>query len=108
EFRFDHGPFAAFGEYIWGHDGPVRRNGWYLETTYRIAKKWEGVFRADKFSPRQHTATLTAVNNYVIGTNFYLNPYVTLEANYDRQEDLYAKRSGNIVLLQTQFQFGGE
>jgi len=108
EFNFVHGPFTAAGEYIWGHDGPVRRNGWYAHTTYRIAKKWEGAFRFDKFSPRQHTATLTAMNNYVIGASYFLNPYVKLQANYGRQQDLFTDRSSNVVLLQTQFQFGGE
>ena len=108
EFSFAHGPITAAGEYIWGHDGPIHRNGWYALTALRLSQKWEGVFRFDNFSPHQHTPTLTTVNNYVMGANYYLNPFVKLAANFDRQEDLFTHRGSNIVLLQTQFQFGAE
>jgi phosphate-selective porin OprO and OprP len=108
EVNFRQGPISASAEYIWGHDGPIHRHGWYAQSGYRASKHWEALFRFDKFDPRQHTATLTAVNNYVIGTNYFLNSYVKLQANYDRQHDLIARRSANVVLLQTQFQFGGE
>jgi phosphate-selective porin OprO and OprP len=108
EVNFTQGPISASAEYIWGHDGPIHRHGWYAQSGYRASRHWEALFRFDKFDPRQHTATLTAVNNYVIGTNYFLNSYVKLQANYDRQQDLIARRSANVVLLQTQFQFGGE
>jgi phosphate-selective porin len=108
EVSFTHGPLLASGEYIWGHDGPIHRRGWYAQGVYRANRQWEVVFRFDKFDPRQHTSSITAVNNYVIGANYFLNSYIKFQANYDRQEDLIAQRSANIVLLQTQFQFGGE
>ncbi len=108
EVSFTRGPLSASAEYLWGHDGPIHRRGWYAQGVYRASRQWEAVFRFDKFDPRQHTSTVTAVNNYVVGANYYLNTYVKLQANYDRQQDLIAQRSANVVLLQTQFQFGGE
>jgi phosphate-selective porin len=108
EVSFSHGPFSTAAEYLWGHDGPIHRRGWYAESVYRVDSRWEAVFRFDKFDPRQHTSSVTALNNYVIGTNYLVNSYVKLQANYDRQQDLIAQRSANVVLLQTQFQFGGE
>jgi phosphate-selective porin len=108
EMNFTRGPVSVAGEYIWGHDGAVHRHGWYAQGVYRATRRWEALFRFDKFDPRQHTSTLTALNNYVIGSSYFLNSYVKLQANYDRQEDLIVQRSGNVVLLQTQFQFGGE
>lgn len=107
EFNFTHKSFSAAGEYIWGHDGPIHRRGWFTQTSYRV-NKWEPLFRFDKYDPRQSTSTIWAVNNYVLGANYFLNPYVKLQANFQRQQDLIAKRDANIVLLQTQFQFGGE
>jgi len=108
EINLTQGRISTAVEYIWGHDGPVHRRGWYAQSAYHASRRWEALFRFDKFDPRQHTATLTALNNYVVGTNFFLNPYITLQANYERQQDLIARRSTNVVLLQTQFQFGGE
>lgn len=108
EFNFTHKNFSAAGEYIWGHDGPIHRRGWYAQSAYRVNRKWEPLFRFDKYDPRQHTSTLTSVNNYVFGTNYFLNSYVKLQGNFQRQHDLIANRDANIVLLQTQFQFGGE
>jgi phosphate-selective porin OprO and OprP len=108
EINFTQGRISTAVEYIWGHDGLIHRRGWYAQSAYHATRRWEALFRFDKFDPRQHTATLTALNNYVVGTNFFLNPYITLQANYDRQQDLIARRRANVVLLQTQFQFGGE
>ena len=108
EATFVQGPFSAAAEYIWGHDGPFRRRGWYMRGDYRATRRWEALFRFDKFDPRQHTSTVTALNNYVVGANYFLNPYVKLQANYNRQQDLITGRNANIVLLQTQFQFARE
>ena len=108
EANFIQGPFSAAAEYLWGHDGPIHRYGWYAQSGYHAGKRWEALFRFDKFNPRQHTSKLTAVHNYVIGANYFLNSYVRLQANYDRQQDLITRHSANVVVLQTQFQFGRE
>ncbi len=106
EAAYTQGPLSLTGEYIWGNDGALRRRGWYAESVYRFPPRWEAVFRFDKYNPRQHTATITAVNNYVLGGNFYTNQYVKLQADYEYQDDLFARKSHNVYLLQAQFQFG--
>ncbi len=108
EIVYSYGPFSAAAEYIWGHDGPVHRRGWYAETSYRARRGWQPLFRFDKYDPRLSTATLRATDNFVFGTNYFLNYWVKLQANYGEQHDLIADRYHSVFLLQTQFSFGGE
>ncbi len=108
EASYLRGPFHFTAEYIWGRDGLIHRRGWYAETGYQVSKHWLPLFRFDKYDPGQHTSTLTATDNYTFGTNYFLNDYVKIGANYGLQRDLVTDRVKSIFLAQTQFSFGGE
>ncbi len=104
ELSLVRGRTTIWGEYLWGHDGAVRRQGWYALAAYRFVPKLEGVFRYDTFN-----ANLSVVNSrvgtYLSGLNWYVSPWVKVQANYGLVDNQARTNLTNTVQTQVQFQF---
>jgi len=104
EFAFTRKLYSLRGEYIWGHDGPVRRYGWYTSFAYRVRPKWEALARFDTFDLNRHAGN-DATSTYLVGINWYLRNYVKLQANYGLTDEQSRTDLTNLFLSQVQFQF---
>jgi hypothetical protein len=102
EIAYSYLPLTLMGEFIWGRDGAIRKQGWYGLAAWRFTKRWEGVFRADGFDPDRSLAQNTS-NAYVGGLNWYFATGLKWQFN----EGLQNKQSQvrNLLLSQLQFQF---
>ena len=104
EFAYTRKLYSLRGEYIWGHDGPVRKYGWYSQFAYRFQPKWEALARFDTFDPHRHAGQDTT-KTYLVGVNWYLNSHVKLQANYGLSDEEARDDLTNLFLSQLQFQF---
>ena len=96
--------YSLRGEYIWGHDGPVRKYGWYSQFAYRFRPKWEALARFDTYDPKRR-AGKDVTNTYLFGVNWYLLNWVKLQANYGLVDEEARTNLTNLFLSQVQFQF---
>jgi len=96
--------FSFRGEYIWGHDGALRKNGWYSQFVYRLGEKWQTFFRFDNFDPNRQTKN-NATNTYLLGFNVFLAKYVKLQANYGVADEQVRPHPSQTALIQLQFQY---
>ncbi|HKV26827.1 MAG TPA: porin [Candidatus Acidoferrales bacterium] len=102
EIAYTYRPLTLQGEFVWGRDGAVHKQGWYGLAAWRFSKPWEAVFRVDAFDPNR----LKAGNNtttYLGGYNWYFARHLKWQLN----EGLQNARSThkNVLLSQLQFQF---
>lgn len=104
EFAYVRKLYSLRGEYIWGHDGPVRKYGWYSQFAYRFRPKWEALAKFDTYDPKRH-AGKDATNTYLFGVNWYLSNWVKLQANYGVVDEEARTNLTNLFLSQVQFQF---
>ncbi len=104
EFAYTRKLYSLRGEYIWGHDGPVRKYGWYSQFAYKFRPKWEALARFDKFDPRRRAGD-DVTNTYLVGVNWYLSNWVKLQANYGLVDEEARTELTNLILSQVQFQF---
>jgi hypothetical protein len=104
EFAYLRKPFSAYGEYIWGHDDAVRKNGWYALFAYRFNPKWEGVVRLDNYDPNLHGRN-TQTTAYLVGLNWYLNRWVKWQTDYGVQDQENRAHLAQVFLTQVQFMF---
>jgi hypothetical protein len=104
EFAYTRELYSLRGEYIWGHDGPVRKYGWHSQFAYKFRPKWEALARFDTFDPRRHAGN-DVTNTYLVGINWYLNSHVKLQANYGVSDEETRTDLTNLFLSQLQFQF---
>ena len=104
EFAYARKLYSLRAEYIWGHDGPVRKYGWYSQFVYRFRPKWEALARFDTYDPRRH-AGKDVTNTYLFGVNWYLLNWVKLQANYGVVDEEARTKFTNLFLSQVQFQF---
>jgi len=104
EFAYARKLYSLRGEYIWGHDGPIRKYGWYSQFSYRFRPKWEGLARFDTYDPQRH-AGKDVTNTYLFGVNWYLLNWVKLQANYGLVDEEARTNLTNLFLSQVQFQF---
>lgn len=104
ELAYTRNLYSLRGEYIWGHDGPVRKYGWYSQFAYKFRPKWEALARFDKFDPRRRAGD-DVTNTYLVGVNWYLSNWVKLQANYGLVDEEARTELTNLILSQVQFQF---
>jgi phosphate-selective porin len=104
EFAYTRKLYSLRGEYIWGHDGPVRKYGWYSQFAYRFQPKWEALARFDTFDPQRHAGG-DVTKTYLVGVNWYLSKWVKLQANYGLVDEEARAELTNLILSQVQFQF---
>lgn len=104
ELAYVRKPYSLRAEYIWGHDGAVRKYGWYSQFVYRFRPKWEALARFDTFDPKRH-AGKDVTNTYLFGVNWYLLNWVKLQANYGVVDEEARTNLTNLFLSQVQFQF---
>jgi hypothetical protein len=104
EFAYTRKLYSLRGEYIWGHDGPIRRYGWYSQFACRFQPKWEALARFDTFDLKRHSGR-DATKTYLVGVNWYLTNWVKLQANYGLVDDEARADLTDLVLSQLQFQF---
>jgi phosphate-selective porin OprO and OprP len=104
EFEYAYKLFTLRGEYIWGHDGAVRRDGWYSQFGYRFRPKWEVLARYDTFDLNRHKGN-DVTSTYLVGINWYLRNYVKFQANYGLTDEQSRTDLTNLFLSQVQFQF---
>jgi phosphate-selective porin OprO/OprP len=102
EIAYTYRPLTLMGEFIWGHDGAVREQGWYGLGAWRFSKQWEGVVRVDSYDPDRSLAGVTATS-YLGGVNWYFAPGLRWQLNYGREDS--QNRTRNLFLSQIQFQF---
>lgn len=104
EFAYARDHYSLRGEYIWGHDGPVHKYGWYSQFAYRFHPQWEALARFDNYEPNRNAGKDVA-NAYLVGVNWYLNKYVKLQTNYGLVDEEGRTNLTNLFLSQLQFQF---
>lgn len=104
EFAYTRRLYSLRGEYIWGHDGPVRKYGWYSQFAYRFRPKWEALARFDTYDPTRHAGN-DVTSTYLVGLNWYLNNHVKLQANYGLTDEEARRDLTNLFLSQLQFMF---
>jgi phosphate-selective porin len=104
EFAYARKLYSLRSEYIWGHDGAVRKYGWYSQFAYRFRPKWEALARFDTYDPKRH-AGKDVTNTYLFGVNWYLLNWVKLQANYGLVDEEARTNLTNLFLSQVQFQF---
>ncbi|HEY6904125.1 MAG TPA: porin [Candidatus Acidoferrales bacterium] len=104
ELSFVRGRTTIWGEYLWGHDGTIRRQGWYALAAYRFVPKLEGVLRYDTFNANLGVPN-SRVGTYLGGMNWYVSPWVKLQANYGLVDNQARTNLTNTVQTQLQFQF---
>lgn len=104
EFAYVRKLYSLRGEYIWGHDGVVRKYGWYSQFAYRFRPKWEALAKFDTYDPQRH-AGKDVTNTYLVGVNWYLSNWVKLQANYGLVDEEARTNLTNLFLSQVQFQF---
>jgi phosphate-selective porin OprO/OprP len=102
EIAYTYRPLTLMGEFIWGHDGAVRKQGWYGLGAWKFSKQWEGVVRVDSYDPDRSLAGVTATS-YLGGVNWYFAPGLRWQLNYGREDS--QNRTRNLFLSQIQFQF---
>lgn len=104
EFAYVHKLYSLRGEYIWGHDGAVRKQGWYTQLAYRFQEKWEGLLKFDNYDPDRRTPR-DVMNTYLVGLNWLVKNGVKLQADYGVVNDKSRASLTNLFLTQLQFQF---
>ncbi len=104
ELSFVRGRAKLLGEYIWGHDGTTRKQGWYALGAYRFVPKLEGVFRFDTYNPDLSTPN-KRTSTYLGGLNWRVAPWVKLQADYGLVDSQARSDLTNLVQTQLQFQF---
>jgi len=104
EFAYARDHYSLRGEYIWGHDGAVRKYGWYSQFAYRFRPQWEALARFDNYEPNLN-AGQDVTNTYLVGVNWYLNKHVKLQTNYGLVDEESRSDLTNLFLSQVQFQF---
>ena len=104
ELSFIRGRTTLLGEYIWGHDGATRKRGWYALGAYRFVPKLEGVFRFDIYNP-DLSAPNKRTGTYLGGLNWYVAPWVKLQADYGLVDCQARSDLTNLIQTQLQFQF---
>lgn len=104
EFAYVRKLYSLRGEYIWGHDGVVRKYGWYSQFAYRFRPKWEALAKFDTYDPQRHVGK-DVTNTYLVGVNWYLANWVKLQANYGLVDEEARTNLTNLFLSQVQFQF---
>jgi phosphate-selective porin OprO/OprP len=102
EVAYTYRPLTLMGEFIWGHDGAVREQGWYGLGAWRFSKQWEGVVRVDNYDPDRSKPGVSATS-YLGGVNWYFAPGLRWQLNYGREDS--QNRTRNLFLSQIQFQF---
>jgi hypothetical protein len=108
ELAFVRGPFTFKSEWMEGKDGNILRQGYYVHGGYRIAAKFEPVFRFDTFDPDVSHKSMTSSNlperDYIVGLNYFVTEnHWKLQANYVRKtftKDIVTSK--NLVLLNLQ------
>ncbi len=102
EIAYTYRPLTLEGEFIWGHDGAVREQGWYGLGAWKFSKQWEGVVRVDSYDPNRSLPGVS-VTSYLGGVNWYFAPGLRWQLNYGREDS--QNRARNLFLSQIQFQF---
>lgn len=102
EIAYAYLPLTLMGEFIWGRDGVIRKQGWYGLAAWRFSKRWEGVFRADGFDPNRSLAQNTS-NAYLGGLNWHFASGLKWQVNEGAQNK--QSKLKNLFLSQLQFQF---
>jgi phosphate-selective porin OprO and OprP len=105
EFGFVYRSLDLAGEYISGNDGPVKRNGWYVQTAcFVIRKVFQVAARYDAFDADAGADGMTTMN-YVFGANYFIAPTVKLQANYLMRREALTQIKNDVVEIQLQYGF---
>ena len=102
EIAYTYRPLTLLGEFIWGRDGVVHKQGWYGLAAWRFSKPWEAVFRVDAFNPDRSKAGYNTTT-YLGGYNWYFAPHLKWQLNEGLQNA--QSKDKNVFLSQLQFQF---
>lgn len=105
EFGYVYQSVDLAGEYIAGYDGPIKRDGWYVQTGWFLIRKvLQVAARYDAFDDNVSLEGMTTVN-YVLGVNCFFTPTVKLQANYIMVREENAQKNNDVVEMQLQFGF---
>lgn len=102
ELAYTYHPLTLLGEYIWGSDGALRKQGWYGLGAWQFSKQWQGVFRVDAYDAN-HVQPGNTVTDYLGGFNWYFARNLKFQLNYgleDKKDNLKS-----LFLSQIQFKF---
>lgn len=104
EAGYLRGGFTAWGEYIWGRDGAIRRSGGYGMVAYKFNRHWQSYVRAQDLNSN-HVKAHSITRQYDGGFNYYFTPLIRFQANYGGQKSPATGHLGQIALLQLQAEF---
>ncbi len=91
-------------EYIWGHDGAVRKRGRYTQFAYGFQEKWEGVLKFDNYDPDRGMPR-DVTNTYLLRVNWFVRNGLKRQADLGVVNDKLRTSLTNLFLTQLQFQF---
>ena len=105
ECGFAYRSLALASEFISGNDGPVRKNGWYVQTTwFLIQKVFQVAARYDVFDSDTGADGMVTVD-YVFGLNYFFTQAIKLQANYVIRREEITQIENDVVEIQLQFGF---
>mgnify|MGYP001239244778 CR=1 FL=1 len=105
ELKYDLKQFSLRWEYIKGHDGDVKRIGWYVQSGYFIIpQKLQLILKYDTFDP-QYDKSNDYCKNYSIVANYAFNSWTRVQVGYTIREEQGPNINNNIGVIQYQIGF---
>jgi len=104
EASYQRGPMRLAAEQIFARDGVLQRRGGYGVASWRLARGWESLARADWLTTNTAKPNSPSVV-YVAGVNFYWRKYVKVGINAGAQHDQGPRGFSSVVLAQTMLSF---
>ncbi len=105
ELCFSKDKVTLKGEVIFGKDGPVKKNGWYVQGGFDfITRKIQGIFKYDFLDlNRDVRGDLSDV--ITLGINWFLAKRTILQVNYEFHGEESGNASDDVFLAQFQIGF---
>lgn len=104
EAAYSYENISLKGEYIYGQDGAIDKDGWYVQGGYFIVpRKIQAVLKYDVFDPNKDKGKNNSAV-YTFGANWYFNKWAFLQVDYELKDQQGAKNN-NAVTAQLTLQF---
>lgn len=104
EAAYSYENLTLKGEYIYGQDGAIDKDGWYVQGGYFIIPKiLQAVLKYDIFDPDKDKGKNNSTV-YTFGANGYFNKWAFLQVNYELK-DQQGQKNNNAVTAQLTLQF---
>jgi len=104
DFNLDIKNISFKGEYAYGKDNLIEKQGWYLQTKYKINSLLDLIFRIDALDPNK-LLTNDKTTIFVLGINYYPYKRVKLQFNYLRNVYESEINDSNSILSNLQIVF---